>query len=194
VGLEGLLDSLTQTARREAEERRAAARAEADRVLAEAGEQVKQRLATGVARREAVLRRDLERAVAAERQARRDAELKARAATLDQILALVRARLPEILAREDYRRGLPGELEQALYFLGQRPAVLHTPPALRSLMTSLLKGRAGLRVEADPACTTGPVLTSDDGSLTIDLSFETRLAARWGRLSQVIARELSPPA
>jgi V/A-type H+-transporting ATPase subunit E len=194
VGLDGLLTTMARTAEREAEGRRAAAREAAGRLVAEARARVAARLGSVVADREAILRREMERAVARERQARRGAELQRRQALLSQVRDTALARLPEVLGRPAYQAALARDLAEALSFLGERAAVAHTPPALQRTLKSLVAGRAELEVRPDPARTTGPVLITVDGALTIDLTLATRLEAQWDGLSQLVAGWLEQPA
>ncbi len=194
MGLNELIASLIRSAQDEAERRRARAREEAERIVAEARARVAGRVATAVAEREACRRGELRRELARERRARRSALLERRDRQLASVLELTRARLPEVLRRPQYRTSLTRDLTEAATYLGDEGAVVRAPPVLREPIEEWLARRADWSLELDPTRTTGPVITSLDGRLTVDLSLETRLGARWERLSQQVARWLAESA
>ncbi|HXG44800.1 MAG TPA: hypothetical protein VNJ71_08615, partial [Gemmatimonadales bacterium] len=78
MGLNELVASLIRNAETEAGRRRAAARAEAERLVADARARVAGRVGAAVREREAALRRELRHELARDRQARRAARLERR--------------------------------------------------------------------------------------------------------------------
>jgi vacuolar-type H+-ATPase subunit E/Vma4 len=193
VGLDELVASLIRNAEAEAGRRRAAARAEADRLLAEASAKVAGRVAAAVREREAALRRELSHELARERRVRRAATLERRDRLLARVFALTLARLPEVLDHPHYRNGLARDLAEAQAFLDGRDAVVRVPATLQAFIAQRLAARPGWTLAVDEAARTGPVIESRDGRLTLDLSLETRLRARWDRLAQQVARWLATP-
>jgi vacuolar-type H+-ATPase subunit E/Vma4 len=193
VGLNELVASLIRNAETEAGRRRAAARAEAERLVADARARVAGRVGAAVREREAALRRELRHELARDRQARRAARLERRDRLLARVFALTLARLPEVLDRPRYRHGLARDLSEARAFLDGREAVVRAPATLQAPIAQWLAEHPGWAIVVDEALRTGPVIESRDGRLTLDLSLETRLRARWDRLAQHVARWLATP-
>lgn len=120
----------------------------------------------------------------------RDAELVARDHLLARVLDRARSRLPAALTRAEFQADLPRLLAEALEALGDRPAILTSPPALLPLLEPPIRSRPQLELRADPAAGSGFVLTSADGALRIDATLEHRLAQLAPRLRQDILARL----
>ncbi|HEU5169276.1 MAG TPA: hypothetical protein VFU46_01990 [Gemmatimonadales bacterium] len=170
MALADLLDTLERDAEGRAAARMAAARAEADRLTAEARERLERRRAAALAEREG----ELWAAAASEIElARREAVrevLLAREAALERVFARAR----ELLAARAADPALAPEWDRdaadALTFLGGREAVTRRPPEV-----------AGVRVAAL------------DGSIVIDGTLEGRLERLRSRLAIEVARRLETP-
>jgi vacuolar-type H+-ATPase subunit E/Vma4 len=194
VGLDQLIATLTAAAETEAAARRQAARAEADRLREEADRRVAAGRATTLGERERVLQTENNRLIARERQAQRITLLERREAMLVRIRELASGRLPEVAGRPEYQAMAGRSLEQALEYFGDGPGLLRTALPLKPVMEGALAGRAGFTVSTADAPATGAILARPDGSLTVDLTLEAALAARWEELRQVLSRWLEEPA
>lgn len=138
------------------------------------------------------LQGELERAVAEAVRAERGAELQARARARDRVFAAARRRLPAAGAAPAYRASVPARLTAALAATGEEPVELRCAPDLQSILEPLVRGRAGLRIVADPAAGAGFLLRTADGRVEVDETLERRLGADADALSLVAVRALEP--
>jgi vacuolar-type H+-ATPase subunit E/Vma4 len=188
------LTELLRTLEAEAAERVEAlltgARADADKLRSDRGEVIAHRHAASLAAREGELRaaaaRELE-------ECRREATrqlLEARAEVLARIRRRAETLLAERLGDVSVSGALAGELERALGYLGEAPAVVEGPPAVLEELRRRLGDRPELVLEATPAQRPRLVARAVDGSLSVDAAPASRLAGAWPRLAIQLASRL----
>ena len=185
-----LRSELRRAAEATAESILAAARAEAQRIVAEADR------STEHARRESLrVREDEYRAAsrAALATARRDAMralLEARTRLVTRVLHEARALLAEASRAEGYRARLPAHLAEALRFVPEHQVVVvRCPPELLSAVREAVGDRPHVRAEADAEMEGGFVLSSEDASMRIDQRLVTKLEeARVDLAMEILAR------
>ena len=188
MALEDLIRSLTRDAEGEATGILDAARVEAAAIRSAAESAEAGRRSAAAVTRVAAKASGISAAVSAARlEVRRDV-LTARRDVVNRVLEAARAALPAALERPAYRAGLVRDAEAALLCVGDRGATFRCHPALAPILSPLVKGRAGIRVAADPSCGSGFRVATDDGSLEIDATLEARLAGQEIRLAQEVAR------
>lgn len=173
------------------------ARAEADRVLADA----KQEAAEIVARTAAEARRvraaflDLrgreyrataDAALAAARRETRATVLQARARFIERVLDAARAELPAIVTWARYHAILPDHVEEALRYAEDGEVVVRCHPVLADIVRAAVSGRDRISVEPDAAVGTGVTVVTRDGALRVPNTLEARLE----RLEPVLAIEI----
>jgi vacuolar-type H+-ATPase subunit E/Vma4 len=156
----------------------AAGMVEAARIDAETarlrGEQVSGALAAFAAERRAASDAEL---TAATRSARAEI-LAARAAMLDRVRAAVRGELPALLVA-DPALG-PALIAAALACVGDEPGTLRAAPPLAELARAAAP--PAIRVEVDPAVTTGIVIELATGT-RIDATLAALLDRAWPQLA-----------
>lgn len=179
----------------------AEADAEAARVLDEArqtADQTRRRCEADLAERRRRDRQSLEsqRAtevefalVAARRHARRE-ELEARERLLARVLDSARNRLVTLLRTPELGNAIGALVGPALECLATRSATIRAHPDLTELLQQAVGNWTGVRVLPDPRIGTGFCLTSDDGSLKIDVTLEARMAGMSRVLRQEILKHL----
>jgi vacuolar-type H+-ATPase subunit E/Vma4 len=192
MALDDLLAQLTWQAAEESGSRVAEARKAAEQARAATADRLARRRAQVLSDRESDLGRGVEQRLAEARRAGRGRLLQARRRCLDRVFAAAAARLAEAARRPAYRRALPAALETALACLGGRAAIVRCPPDLRDAAAAIVGGRPGITVEADAGAAPGFQVRAADGSMTIDESFEARLARLRPRLGIEILRRLEP--
>ena len=183
------LDALLATLEREAEAQRAGiereAEASAARILAQMEAEVGRRSRLALDREGERVRRDSDREFAAYRRRLLEEALRARAATLDRIIARAEALIAQLSA-PDYAGQVPGMVAATLRYLEGVPAVLECQPDLEAAVRAAAAGRP-VRVVASAGARPGVVARAEDGSVTVDGS----LAGRLARLRADLAIELA---
>jgi vacuolar-type H+-ATPase subunit E/Vma4 len=193
VSLDHLLTALERDAREQAERVVAEARAEAARIAAEAEQDLARRRDATVGAHEREQHAHLEQALSESRREARREVLEARDRLLARVFAAARAVLPEAVGRPAYQSALPRRVEAALAaFEGSEEVVVRASPALASALGATASAHAGLRVWEDADIGSGFVVATADGSLAVDDTLETRLAARRAALARDALRQLAP--
>jgi vacuolar-type H+-ATPase subunit E/Vma4 len=191
VPLDQLLTALERDAREQAERVVAEARAEAARITEAAEQEVARRREATVGAQEREQRAHLEQALSEARRAARRDVLEARDRLLARVFAAARAALPDAVRRPAYTAALPQRVEAALAaFENTEGVVVRAPPALAPALGAAVSGHPGLRVCADATAGSGFRVATADGSLEVDDTLETRLAARRAALARDALRQL----
>ena len=188
--LADLLRSLTERADAEVAALLEAARAAAAAERRDLERRYAERSAGVVDEHERRLQGDLARAVADAERGERRGELEARARARDRVFAAARRALPTAGTGPAYRASLPERLAAALTAIGDGAAALHCAPALAPVLAPLVRDRAGLALEPDPAIGAGFLVRTADGHVAVDETLERRLAADADELSLVALRAL----
>lgn len=188
------LDDLIARLERDADARLAALRektdAEVARLLAEAAaaQGTRERRALDTSRQ--ARRKALDRALVEARQEARAAELRAKRALLDRVIARARALFPEHgLAR--WKAALGQELDEALRYL-EDAVVVRCSADVFPEVKALLAARAGLALAETSLGASGCVLTAADGAVRLDVTFEARLARAAPHLAVTLFAEVPP--
>jgi vacuolar-type H+-ATPase subunit E/Vma4 len=189
MALTELLRSLEDEARSRIDEIRAAARAEAERLRRESEAEQADRRAAAVGVREGELRAAAARALEAARRGAAARVLEARAEALTRVRAGAQARLAARRADASLLPLLRHDLLDGLGYLGDAAAVVEADTALVEGVRAALNGRPAVTV-APGAGRGGLVLRSADGTVTVDASFETRLASLWPSLAIELSRRM----
>ena len=186
--LDHLLAALEREATGQGDAVRAAARAEADRITADAEARLARRRSDTLGARTAELRGEAEQALGEARRSGRKAVLQARERFLARVFDAARGMLPAALESSAYRTALPGHVADAVRAVGDEPAVIRCPAALREAVRSAVLGRTQLSVESD-ATHLGVTVTTADGAVIVDNTLEGRLERLRPQLAiQVLAR------
>lgn len=189
--LDQLLAALERDARGQADRLLAEARAEAQRVTDAAEREVVRRREATVGAREREQRAALEQALSKVRRAARRDVLEARDRLLERVFAAARTALPAAISTPAYGATLTRRLEAGLVcFDGAETVVLRCSPPLVDVLTAAAPAHAGIRVQGDAEVGSGFRLTTADGSIEVDDTLETRLAARRLRLAREALRRL----
>jgi vacuolar-type H+-ATPase subunit E/Vma4 len=189
MALTELLRSLEDEARSRVDEILAGARAEAERLRRASEAEQADRRAAAVGARETELRAAAARALEAARRGAAARVLEARAEALARVRAGAQARLAARGADTSLLPLLRRDLLDGLGYLGDAGAIVETDAALVEGVRSALDGRPAVTV-APGAGRGGLVLRSADGAVTVDASFETRLASLWQSLAIELARRI----
>jgi vacuolar-type H+-ATPase subunit E/Vma4 len=188
------LDQLLRTLEEEANARIAAllarARTDAEQFRAGRASESARRRATALAAREAELRVAAARAIEAGRREARRLVLQARAEVLERIRRRAEALLAERAADPALLALQAGDLERALDYVGNAPAVVEAPARLLPGLQAMLNGRARVVAQSPTAPRPGLVVRADDGALTVDATPGGRLARAWPRLTIDLAGRL----
>lgn len=190
MALTELLQTLEAEAAERVEARLTRARAAADRLRSDRGEMIARRHAAGLAAREGELRAAAARELEGCRREATRQLLEARAEVLARIRSRAEALLAERLGDVSVSGALAGELERALGYFGEAPAVVEGPSAVIEELRRRLGDRAELVLEATPAQRPRLVAHAVDGSLSVDAAPATRLAGAWPRLAIQLASRL----
>jgi vacuolar-type H+-ATPase subunit E/Vma4 len=161
-------------------------RKEAEAFDARAREESRHTLEEALASRRTGRRARLARELADARQRVRLAELCARRALVDRVLA----RTGELLARADrddgYRVTVAPQVERALRYVGVRPVVVRCRPSLAALVRSALADQEGVTCE-EADMPVGFLVRTRDGSVEIDETLPTLLERSRRRLALRLA-------
>jgi len=193
VSIERLLATLERSAEVEAEQILNAARAEAARLAAEANERRRKGRDLTLAERAVTWRSDNALALAEARRRAGAVVAAAQQRLVQRVFAAVKRRFSDAICSDSYRAALPGHLDEALGYVGDRAAVVRCPRAIEAAVRALVTRRSGVTVEADDDAAAGIVVQTDDGALTVDATLEGRLAALSRGLALHIARAARPP-
>ncbi len=186
MALEHLIRALEEDAEGRVRRRLETARAEVDRLLAEAERERGQQRLTRLRDWEKELRREAYLELARARREGRREVLLARERMLDRVLAAAEDRLAALLEQDACRIALGERLEVAQAYMGDEPCVLRASPGLAGELRSHLAGRAGVTVVEEPDLGSGFSLEAQDGSVRVDGTLEALLA----RLRPVLSLEV----
>jgi len=188
------LDELLRTLEEESDARIAAllaqARVDAEQLRAGRAGETARRRAAALAARELELRAAAARSVEAAERAARGQVLEARAGALQRIRRRAEQLLAERAADPAFLGGQAQDLERALDYLGEAPAVVEAPVSLVAGLRTMLDGRARVVAQPPTADRPGLVVRADGGWLTVDATPAGRLARAWPRLTIELAARL----
>lgn len=177
---------LRQNAERTAESILGAARADAERLGAEADRLIGDRRSAVLQDKEAEYGAETRVAIAAERHAAMRDALLARTRVVDRVLERARALLPNAAQNEAYVSTLSNEITEALQFVDSEGAVVRCSENLEGAVREGLRDRPEVRVETEACVGTGFVVVGGRGSVLVDGRLETRI----DRLASVLAIEI----
>ena len=171
----------------------AEARAGAARLIAEANDFVEARRSEVLGSKEDEYRSKARADIAAARHEAMRAVLLAKTRVADRILAAARGRLEDAARSERYLDNLPGELEEALAFVGEDGAIVRCSQAIETTVREALGGRMNVRIERLSDGTNGFIVIGAAGSVRVDGTLETRLERMRETLSIEIHKLLEEP-
>jgi len=175
---------LRRSAERTAEGILSAARAEAERLAAEADQLIADRRREIMSDEEARHGAEARAAIAGERHAAMRGVLLARTRVVDRTLERARAFIPEAARSEIYASTLRDEVLGALQFV-DGAALVRCAPELASSMREVLRDRPEVRVETDTSVGTGFIVVDAEETVVVDGRLETRI----DRLESALAIE-----
>jgi vacuolar-type H+-ATPase subunit E/Vma4 len=188
------LAELLRTLEEDAEARRAAllarANAEADRIRAEGGTALARQRAAALAARERELRATAARTIASARQQATRRLLEARSGALSRVRQRAESLLAERASAPAWLAALARDVELALDYMGELPAIVEAPSPLLKYLRGTMGGAARVTLEPTGDTRPAPVVRSADGSLTVDATPQGRLARAWPRLTIALAARL----
>jgi vacuolar-type H+-ATPase subunit E/Vma4 len=179
-------EALRARARESADAILSAARADAERIAADADRVIEERRNAVLNSREDEYRAEARAGVASERHDAMRAVLLAKTRVIERVLQRARALLSESIASEAYRNGLERELAQALGFIGDEKALVRCSESLAPALRQTLRSNPDVSVEVADDVGTGFVAFGSDGRVRVDSTLETRL----DRLAPVLAIEI----
>jgi vacuolar-type H+-ATPase subunit E/Vma4 len=189
VSLSHLLEALERDAKAEVDRLGAAARAEAEGILAESKTRLSERRRLALEEVDRRHRFELEQALTVARRAGRRAVLEARQRLVQRVVDAAREQLPRALDLEPYCTALPAVLERARAALGPGPVVIHCTPAIRARIDGL-DHPADVTVVSDETVGNGFVVQVPDGSVDVVDTLEERLERRRPELSRWMFEQL----
>jgi vacuolar-type H+-ATPase subunit E/Vma4 len=151
------------------------ARAEAERLRAEADHRIESRRTEVRRDREAAHGAEARVAIAAARHAAMGSVLLARTRLVDRVLERARSLLPEAAQTEAYAKTLGGELAEALQFVDGGGAVVRCTVDLADAVRDALRGRPEVSVEPTTELGTGFIVVGAGESVLVDGRLESRL-------------------
>ena len=187
-----LLEQIRGDATAAAAARVAAARADAERLSAEATARVEHRRVAAVADRERshVAALEATRAETAQRVSRET--LSSRAAALDRVFAAALLQMQSLAAHPGLGAVLGRALADAVTYLPDGPVTVRcardVAVAVRAAVAGL--GRGAITVREDDDVPIGAIVESSDGAIAVDATFLRRLARERPRLAITIARQM----
>ncbi len=133
----------------------------------------------------------LARELAAARLSAQEDELRAQHAVIERILARTRELFDGALGDGAYLAALPGQVEDALRYVADRPVLLRCHP---SLLPVVQRGATSesCTCEGVPGMPIGVTLSARDGSVDIDDTLAARLERLRARLSVALLARLGP--
>jgi vacuolar-type H+-ATPase subunit E/Vma4 len=176
---------LRRSAEKTAEGILSAARADAERLAAEADQRIAERRREIMKDKEARYGAEARAAIAAERHAAMRAMLLARTRVVDRTLDRARALIPEAAQSEIYASALRDELLGALQFVDDG-AFVRCSSELASLVRGALRDRPEVRVETDAGVGVGFIVVGAGETVVVDGRLETRI----DRLESALAIEI----
>jgi vacuolar-type H+-ATPase subunit E/Vma4 len=196
VGVEAIVRAIEAEAEAEARRIVDGARREADERLAAAEAAAEAAVAAAAERLEAELRTELVRAVNAARRRRLDAEAAALVATLQAATEAARAELVALAdadeppRRDRWCRALRRWVEEALAVTG-RPATIAARPVDLACLAELDDAELdGAELVAEPGLPPGCRVTGRDGRVEVEATLPVRLARAEVRCVETLARVL----
>jgi vacuolar-type H+-ATPase subunit E/Vma4 len=191
VSLDQLLAALERDAREQADRILAEARAEVERIEAAVEQDVAQQREVAVGAREREQRADLEQALSEGRRVARRVVLEARDRLLARVFTATRAALPAAIDSSAYGAALQQRVQAALTcFDTEEGAVVLCTPTLVESMRAAVAAHPSVRVCDDREVGSGFRVAAADGSLEVDDTLESRLAARQVMLARDALRRL----
>jgi len=166
------------------------AKADADRIAAEAEKEIETRERDALRGLERTLRLEARAHIAAARHDAMRAVLFTRQRVVDRVLARAEALLPEVLERDAFNLLLEEQLLSALDFIGERGAVVRCAPRIASMLQTLLANKPGVVLVIDGDVGSGFVAASGEGSVKVDATLENRLRRLAPSLAIEIQRRL----
>jgi vacuolar-type H+-ATPase subunit E/Vma4 len=189
VALTELLRILEDEARLRIEELLGQARADAERLRRESEAELTRRRAAALEAREAELRAAAAGALEGARRGATRRLLEVRAEALGRIRARAETRLAARAGDPALVPLLRRDLAHGLGYFGPGPVVVEADPALLDGLRGAAAGVPDVTFQPAPG-RRGLVIRSADGSLTVDLSFESRLERSWPALAMELVRRL----
>jgi vacuolar-type H+-ATPase subunit E/Vma4 len=184
------LDDLVAAIEKNAEAQAAAeleeARAESARVTAAAEAEAAVRRTEYLAQKERECWAEVQVVLVAARREASRAVLTAQARLLDQIFAAAAGRLSAAMKTKAFRIALPAHVREALAYIDGLSVVIRCPSAIADAVLAATAGGDNVRVEVDDGSPPGVVVSSTDGSVSID----NTLPARITRLRPDLAVEI----
>ncbi len=187
--LSDLLEALGRSNDEEVAGLLTAARGEAEAIRATARVGAEERLGRTLEAERARLRQEGERRRVAARREATAGLLRARAALLDRVFEVARARAPTVLGWPEYAGALEATVRSVRDLLGADPGTLRCAPGDLERVRSWVAGST-LSVLPSPEVTAGLHCTADDGRLTVDLTVPTRLVMERPTLAIAVGQAL----
>jgi vacuolar-type H+-ATPase subunit E/Vma4 len=189
MALEALLAALEQEAGAKATSMLDAARADADRILAQAEADMARRRKDALQLAGSGARAAEQARLAELRRTVRAAVMRTRAAMLDRVFERARALFGAASCDPAFRAALPRHLEEALAYAGAADAVtLRCRPELAAALGALVADRPGVTVVEDDAVGWGIRLRDDASGLEVDNTLDARLDRARGALAIELLR------
>jgi vacuolar-type H+-ATPase subunit E/Vma4 len=190
MALDTLLETLSRDAEADAGRVVAEARAEADRIRADARTALTERCDQSVAVLERGLRADVDARRAASRREAGIDVLRGQSRFLDRIFTASRAAFPGALADPARFATLESMVREALTFFPDTPVTIRCRAGLVAAVTKAAMAMGSVAVVADDTVPEGIVVESSDGSARIDNTLESRLRHMGPQLSIELLAEL----
>ncbi len=162
------------------------AKAEADRIAADADRAIETRRSAVLSSRDDQYRAEARAGIAAERHEAMRAVLLAKTRVVERVLQRARDLLPASIRSDAYNASLEEEVERALAFVGGDEAVVRCSETLAPALRDALRANADVAVEIGDDVGSGFVIVGQAGRVRIDSTLETRL----DRLTPVLAIEI----
>ncbi|MFP4500490.1 MAG: V-type ATP synthase subunit E [Candidatus Hydrogenedentota bacterium] len=171
-----LLELMTQQAAKERQERLAQAQAEADRLRQEAEQNARSQRDEAVSQLNAELEAEAQRAREHARASAKTQVLAARDTLADDLLSEVRAQLARLADGPDFAPVLEALLDELLEHAPAEAIVL-VPPAYEDQVLNWLthRGKAHMRVQADPELTGGVAIHDPEGHSRLSNTLDLRM-------------------
>lgn len=176
MDVSALLELMTEQAAKERQERLARARAEADRVRREAEQDAQAQRDEAVSQLKAELDAEAQRARAHASASTKTQVLAARDTLADDLLSEVHTQLARLADGPDFAPVLEALLDELLEHAPEEAVVLVPPPYEDQVFNWLThRGKAHMRVEADPDLTGGVAVRDPHGHLRLSNTLHLRM-------------------
>jgi vacuolar-type H+-ATPase subunit E/Vma4 len=179
-------EALRERAKNTADSILSAARADAERIAADAARVIEERRTAILDSREDAYRVEARAGIAAERHEAMRAVLLAKTRVVERVLQRARAMLPEVLGSDAYRAGLAEELERALRFVGDEGTTVRCSESLAPALRQALRANPQVEVQVAHDVGTGFVTIGKDARVRVDFTLEARI----DRLAPTLAIEI----